>query len=74
MARSHHRRKVSNKIRIHKISPAFLYKIRRKLYQMRENAVCPLLGAQPFCICLEPLLAQVSVAPVTVSQHASVVE
>lgn len=34
MARSHHRRKVSNKIRIHKIFLAFLYKIRRKLYQM----------------------------------------
>lgn len=35
MAESHCRRKVSNKIRIHKIFPAFLYKIRRKMYKMR---------------------------------------
>lgn len=39
MALSHYRRKVSNKIRIHKIFPAFLYKIRRKMYKMRERMV-----------------------------------
>ena len=39
MARSHYRRKVSNKIRIHKIFPAFLYKIPGKLYQMWEKYI-----------------------------------
>lgn len=37
MAESHCRRKVSNKIRIHKIFPAFLYKIPAFPYKITKN-------------------------------------